>query len=542
MKRMLFIIVLLCFGLLVTACGNGKSAMQEKMQKAVETNKQFKEDKKKKDEAEKKAAWKSELDGKKIKVPALVEAAQKGELSKIKTLISDGTLVDVKDGRKRSALYVAAQGGNADVVEYLITEGANVNTQREDGDTPLMAAARKANIAIVKTLVENKANVNAVDNFGRTVLMAAAQSGDQAVVDYLLTNKADLNTRDKYSLSALIFAMKYKHMDLAKYLIKKGATVWSPKKVKARKKPTTLKIEDKLQPGAEKILEELKKEAVTMRQKTELFYAIEAGDLPLVKLLIKKGAPIIINEVYKSQETIVYVYGTKEEERDMLFERDELRTNYDRDQKNLLHYAAENGEKEILEFLIKKGARLEETDGENVRGPLFYVVSQSLDPKNPGKEKKLAETAKYLITEGLKIWKKKVRLSKKELDQMREKEKNKPWYEQNPFDTEYKIKEAQKVDIEEYDHIGWTVVTLAAKYGHYGVIKELIDADVMLNRKERKFGKTALMYSRLSKFPEIEKLLKANCALEGIQFDGEELAKKGWKCVDGKVAYDKVEK
>ena len=45
----------------------------------------------------------------------------------------------------------------------------------------------------------------------------------------------------------------------------------------------------------------------------------------------------------------------------------------------------------------------------------------------------------------------------------------------------------------------------------------------------------------MGKFPEIEKFLKANCAKEGINFDYEELMKKGWKCVDGKEVFEKPE-
>ncbi len=540
MRRGLLAVLLLAFAFTtVTSCNSGHDERLKKMKEAAEQNKKYAEEAKKKAEEAKKNAWKKELEGIKEALPPLVEAAQKGDLAKVKSLIEGGTLADVKDSRKRSALYIAAQKGHKDVVEFLLSEGANVNSKREDGDTPLMAAARTGNLDIVTLLVDHKADVNAADNFGRTALMAAAQSGNQKLIDYLLANKAELNARDKYGLSALIFAMKYKHMDLAKYLLKKGAEVWKPKVVHARKKPITLKIEDKVQPGADKIIEALEKETVKLRQKTELFYAVETGDLPLVKLLVKKGSPVVINEVEKSRETIIYVYGKKEEEREMLFERDVKRTSYDRDQKNLLHYAAEGGYKDILAFLIKKGARLEETDGEHVRGPLFYVVAQPIDPKDPGKEKRLAETAAYIIKEGKKTWKKKVRLSKRELENIRKKEQSKPWYEQNPFDTEYKIKELPKVDIEEYDYDGWTVLTLAAKYGHYDVIKVLLDAGVMVNRKERAFGRTALMYSRLSKFPEIEKLLKQHCALEGINFDAEELAKKGWSCVNGKVVYKK---
>ena len=518
------------------ACGNGHDVMMQKMEEAAERNKAYHEA----EEAKKKEKPKFVDDEIKEELPAIVDAAAKGNLAAVKAEISKGTLVDTKDGRSRTALYMAAAEGKKDVVDYLIEEGANVNTKRDDGDTPLMAAARKGDKAVVEALINAKADIAQADNFGRTPLMMAASSGSKELVDYMLANGADLNATDKYELSALIFAMKAHKMDLAKYLLSKGAKVWKQKPLVIKEKPLVLKIEGKVQPGMEEVIENLDKKDVHLRQKTELFYAVETGDLDLVKLLVQKGSPVLVDDVEQSRETIIYEFGpNKEEERDMLFQRKVTRTSYDRDQKNLLHYAAEGGYVDIMKFLISKGARLEETDGENVRGPLFYVVAQEVDPKDPGKEARLVATADYIIEEGKKTWTKRVRLTKKELDKMREKEKSKNWWEKNPFDTEWKDVTAPKVDIEEYDYEGWHVLALAAKYGHTDIVKLLINKGANINHKERKMGNTALIYSRVGKFTEMEKFLLEHCAKEGINFDHEELAKQGWKCVDGKEVFEK---
>ena len=533
-KMKKFFVILICL-LSIVACGDGKDPMMKKMEEAAERNKAYKEA----EEAKKKEKPKFVDDQAKEELPAIVEAATKGDLSKVKAEIGKGTLVDTKDERGRTALYMAASEGRKDIVSYLVEEGANVNTKRDDGDTPLMAAARKGNLEIVSVLVDANADIALADNFGRTPLMMAAQSGSKELVDYMLSKGADLNATDKYELSALIFAMKANKMDLAKYLLGKGAKVWKPKPLVIKEKPLVLKVEGKVQPGMEEVIENLDKKEVHLRQKTELFYAVEKGDLDLVKLLVQKGSPVLVDDVEQSRETIIYVFGQKEEERDMLFQRKITRTSYDRDQKNLLHYAAEGGYVDIMKFLISKGARLEETDGENVRGPLFYVVAQEVDPKDPGKEARLVETADYIIEEGKKTWTKRVRLSKQELDKMREREKTKNWWERNPFDTEWKDVTAQKVDIEEYDYEGWHVLALAAKYGHTDIVKLLINKGANINHKERKMGNTALIYSRVGKFKEMEKFLLEHCAKEGINFDHEELAKQGWKCVDGKEVFEK---
>ncbi|MGI6394194.1 MAG: ankyrin repeat domain-containing protein [bacterium] len=527
-------VTLICLVVAIASCSD-KDAMQKKMEETAERNKKIKEE----IEAKKKEKPKFVDDAAEEEMPPLVEAATKGKMDVVKAELGKGTLVDIKDGRKRTALYQAASEGKMEIVSLLLSEGANVNTKRDDGDSPLMAAARKGNLELVKLLIEKGADVKAADNFGRTALMMAATSGSKELFDFVLKD-SDLNARDKYELSSLIFAMRAGHMDLAKYILGKGAQVWKPKPVKYSKQPITLKIEGKVQPGMDKVIEELDKKDVYLRQKTELFYAIEKGDLELVKLLVAKGSPVLVTDVEQSRENIIYVYGAnKEEERDMLFEREIIRTNYDRDQKNLLHYAAEGGYVEIMKFLIAKGARLEETDGENVRGPLFYAVGQDLDKKDLEKEKRLAETVGYIIEEGKKTWTKRIRLSKKELDKMRKENQSKPWWEQNPFDVEWKEVTAPKVDIEEYDYEGWTALTLAAKYGQFESLKVLLEKNANINHKERKMGNTALIYSQIGKYAEMEKYLLERCAKEGINFDHEELEKQGWKCVDGKEVFEK---
>jgi len=535
MRRLFLVLICVSFVIAITACGDRKAELQ----KSLDETAKILEQQKAAEEAKKKEKPKFVDEQEKEEFPPIVEAAKKGDLAAVKSQIASGVSADTKDSRGRSSLYHAVNEGKKEIANFLISEGANVNSKRDDGDTPLMIAARKGDAEMVKALIEAKADITQADNFGRNPLMMAAQSGSKELFDFILSKGADLNAIDKYESSPLIFAMRYGHMDLAKYILGKGAKVWKPKPVTYSKKPIVLKIEDKVQPGMEKVIEDLDKKEVKLRQKTELFYAIEKGDLALVKLLVAKGSPVLVKDVEQSRENIIYVYGpNKEEERDMLFERETTRTSYDRDQKNLLHYAAAGGYAEIMKFLISKGARLEETDGEDVRGPLFYVVGQEIDPKDPEKEKRLVETAAYIIEEGKKTWKKQVRLSKKELDKIRKENESKPWYEQNPFDVEWKEVISPKVDIEEYDYEGWHVLALAAKYGHTDLVKLLIEKGANINHKERKMGNTALIYSRIGKFTEMEKFLLANCAKEGINFDHEELAKKGWKCVNGKEVFE----
>ena len=62
---------------------------------------------------------------------------------------------------------------------------------------------------------------------GKTLLMYASQVGDAKIVDFLLRKGADPNIVNN-NITALILAIKYKHLQVAKKLVKNGALVNYP--------------------------------------------------------------------------------------------------------------------------------------------------------------------------------------------------------------------------------------------------------------------------------------------------------------------------
>lgn len=101
---------------------------------------------------------------------SLNEAAEKGDASRVRSLISSGTDINAKDAEGRTALMYAARNGQGEVVRILIEAGADVNARDNEGMTAVMYAAGGSDADTVRYLVAGKADVEAVDNSGAIAL------------------------------------------------------------------------------------------------------------------------------------------------------------------------------------------------------------------------------------------------------------------------------------------------------------------------------------------------------------------------------------
>ena len=58
----------------------------------------------------------------------LLNAAERGDIDKVKHLINEGADVNAKDVYEKTPLHWAAEKGHKEIVEILLKKGANVNS------------------------------------------------------------------------------------------------------------------------------------------------------------------------------------------------------------------------------------------------------------------------------------------------------------------------------------------------------------------------------------------------------------------------------
>jgi outer membrane protein assembly factor BamB len=115
------------------------------------------------------------------------------------------------------ALREAARAGDVAKIEALLKAGAPVDAPAKYGQTPLYYAAEKGYLAAVKLLVEHGANVNAKDSFfGASALGIALQGEHLELARYLLTKGAE------DAGIALGFAIEREDLELARAALATG--------------------------------------------------------------------------------------------------------------------------------------------------------------------------------------------------------------------------------------------------------------------------------------------------------------------------------
>ncbi|MBY0402265.1 MAG: ankyrin repeat domain-containing protein, partial [Cyanobacteria bacterium] len=146
---------------------------------------------------------------------------------------------------------------DASLLKVLLEHGADPNLRNNYGGTALLTAVQRNSLELTMMLLEKGANPNISTAYGQSCLSAAVNNQHQEMVELLLKNGADINLRPTAGHTPLFSAVWKKHLAMAEYLIAKGATV----------------------------------DGISGREDyTPLWAASNMGHIPLMKLLLEKGA------------------------------------------------------------------------------------------------------------------------------------------------------------------------------------------------------------------------------------------------------------
>jgi uncharacterized protein len=122
----------------------------------------------------------------------LMTAARTGKVDAVKMLLTHNVDVNAKEAwNGQTALMWGIAEGHVPVARLLIEHGADIHARSSGGFTPLLFAARQGSLDVVRTLLAAGADVNETTPDGGTPLLVAILNGHEDLVDLLLEKGAD---------------------------------------------------------------------------------------------------------------------------------------------------------------------------------------------------------------------------------------------------------------------------------------------------------------------------------------------------------------
>jgi cytohesin len=264
-----------------------------------------------------------------------VDGAWHFNLEKVKEAVAEGASVNARDADGSPLVHIAARRRFIELVEFLIARGASVNAKDSWGKSLLHIAAGQASIELAEFLIAKGADVNSRDNRGRTPLHMifvgpipgpAVGDLDKAfeVGKMLIAAGADLNVKDDLGWTPLHHVTWYSMPCLGELYIDSGADV----NIRDKEGYTPLDYAADRGGGRLSCAGYLRKHGAVQGHpyRIEMFNAIRRGFLEELKKLIAKGADV--NQRHTSFKSTT------------------------------LHMAVMKGRKDIAEYLIAKGAKV----------------------------------------------------------------------------------------------------------------------------------------------------------------------------------------
>ena len=293
----------------------------------------------------------------------LVEAAQRQDTAAVQSLLGERVNVDTPQADGATPLAWAVHWDDLGMADLLMRAGANVNAANDLAVTPLMLACTNGSAPMVDALLQAGADPAVSRPTGETALMIASRTGSVAVVRLLAAHGIDVNAATTGGHTALMWAAAERHADVVRVLAEIGADVHAHTAVRtraarpggyARKEPKVLSQFEAVNPAA------LPRDGDQDPPRPEggftpLLYAIMAGDLDAVRVLLAAGANV--DEAGPDGMTALMLALIKRHEPIALFLLDQGADPHAADAGyTALHLASATGHLGVAEALLTRGA------------------------------------------------------------------------------------------------------------------------------------------------------------------------------------------
>jgi ankyrin repeat protein len=159
---------------------------------------------------------------------ALLQAAERGDATAIRRLLSDNTPPDPVDATKQTPLLIAVQRNNLEAARILIDAGANINAQAANMDSPWLLAGALGRADMLRLMIPKGPDFTLRNRFGGNALIPACERAHVEAVDVLLTTNIDVNHVNNLGWTCLLEIVILgnggpRHIDVTRKVLAAGA-------------------------------------------------------------------------------------------------------------------------------------------------------------------------------------------------------------------------------------------------------------------------------------------------------------------------------
>jgi len=331
---------------------------------------------------------------------SVLQAAAAGDINQVKTLLSQGVDINVKDDGGLTPLHHAIKEGHMELARFLIDHGADLEAKERKWDyTPLLYAVQFGNTEIVEVLVNKGVDVNYTPKMDYSPLINVIWGKDECrynMAKLLVDHGASFDVKAQDGWTAFAYAAWDGCDDVIELFVAKGADISTFHMAACM--GDLDRVKDFVEHGAHidakdevgwtpifwavcmrrsEVIQYLIAQGANVNlrigQTTALHRAALAGTKDIVQLLITQGADV--NARDKRGNTPLHEAFNKKEIADLL-----IRKGADVNVRNSLGrtplwIAARRGHIEIVRILIANGADVNAKDRDD-KTPLDQAVME----------------------------------------------------------------------------------------------------------------------------------------------------------------------
>ncbi len=299
----------------------------------------------------------------------LTFAAGRRRIEMVEYLLESGADPLLQDRRGMTAIFYA---GTPEIAALVLEKGGDVNARSNEGTTPLHNAAGRGRVELARYLLQHGADPNARNNEGITPLFWLRGDSVQAMAQLLLEHGSRVDIRDNENSTPLHTAASTGSVEIVELMLSKGADInamsdfgWTPLCMAAltNAQITAYLLSRGANPNPHDCTN--KEGCACVEFATPLHLAARSDSVATVRALVESGALINVLDDESATPLHFAVGNCNAEMTGYLIDKG-AQVNIKDGKRGLtvLHLAAMLGQKDIIEQLLKAGARTDEKDNE----------------------------------------------------------------------------------------------------------------------------------------------------------------------------------